>query len=187
MLDPTNKELLADKSIVSDIFTSTTRRFQPIFIKTNDLIKSFDTLDETTIYLSNAYYVRFEADYLVDNLAWSNDRRLNTCDDTLRDKVREGLVGLSEMESGELIVWKKTIEFIKVFDNAALKSLIESLHNLCMKDVAGDSVGIVVNYLSGVLLLLKNCLAIPTNVNGLFNDVIVLIDCDEFVEYMRLI
>ena len=43
------------------------------------------------------------------------------------------------------------------------------------------------SYLKGVLLLLKNCSATPTDIMELLNDVMVSADCGEFVEYMKLI
>lgn len=41
--------------------------------------------------------------------------------------------------------------------------------------------------MKGVLLLLQDCLAIPTDTMGLLNDVMVLADCDEFTDYMKSI
>ena len=72
-----------------------------------DLIKSFKDIDEATIKRSNSYYARYGADCLVENLSWSSDQILNTCDESLRDKVREGLVGVSALESGGPLVLKK--------------------------------------------------------------------------------
>ena len=79
---------------------------------------------------------------------------LNICDELLKDKVREGLVGVSEMESGEPIALKKTLEFIMDVNHAALRSLTEALQNLRMNDVTGENLGTVVSYLKGGLLLL---------------------------------
>ena len=65
-------------------------------------------------------------------------------------------------------------------DNLALCSLTEAFQTLRMKDVPGGNVGTVVSYLKGSLLLLRNCLAIPT-------DVMMTADCDKFMSYMRSI
>ena len=56
-----------------------------------------------------------------------------------------------------------------------------------MKDITGENVGTVVSYLKGALLLLQNCGAIPTDVIGFLNDVMVSADYDEFTSYMKLI
>ena len=65
--------------------------------------------------------------------------------------------------------------------------MIEALQNLRMKDVPGENVGTVFSYLKGALFLLQNFSAIPTNVMGLLNDVMVLVDYDEFTAYTRSI
>lgn len=56
-----------------------------------------------------------------------------------------------------------------------------------MKDVAGENVGTVVSYLKGALLLLKNYGTIHTDIVGLLNDVVVLVDCKEFTSYIKSI
>ena len=124
---------------------------------------------------------------MVENLAWSSDRILNTYKDSLRDRVCEGLVGVSELESGGPLVLKKTLGIVMDVDDSALRSLTEALQNLQMKDVAGWNVGTVVSYLTGALILLQSCGAIPTNVMGLLNNVMVLADCKDFTAYMKSI
>ena len=63
----------------------------------------------------------------MENLAWSADRILNTCEDSLRDKVREGLVGISDLEAGGPLVLKKTLAIVMDVDDSALRSLTEAL------------------------------------------------------------
>ena len=58
---------------------------------------------------------------------------------------------------------------------------------MCLKDISGDNVTTAVSYLKGALMLLQNCDAIPTNMTGLLNDIMMLADCDEFTEYMKSI
>ena len=101
--------------------------------------------------------------------------------------MREGLVGVSALESGGPSVLKKTLDIVMDVDDAALRSLTESLQNLWMKDVPGKNVGTVASYLKGSLLLLQNCGAIPTNTMGLLNDVMSSDDYDDFTDYMKSI
>ena len=124
---------------------------------------------------------------MVENLSWSSDRILNTCEDSLRDKVREGLVGVSALESGGPLVLEKTLDIVMDVYDAALCSLTESLQNLRMKDVPGKNVGTAVSYLKGALLLLQNCSAIPTDTMGLLNNVKSSANCDDFADYMKSI
>ena len=58
-----------------------------IDIETSDFIKSFMTNDETKVRKSNVYCVMFGEDGSVENLAWSLDCILSTCEEPLRDKI----------------------------------------------------------------------------------------------------
>ena len=86
--DPTDTGLIADLARIQ----ASTQILQGTTVNTTNLIKSFKYLDETTIKLSNLYYAKYSASWSIDNLSWSSHYILNTCDDSLRDKVREGLV-----------------------------------------------------------------------------------------------
>ena len=56
----------------------------------------------------------------MENLSWSLDYILNTCEDSLRDKVQEGLVGVSEMECGGPMILKKMLDIVMNVYDAAL-------------------------------------------------------------------
>ena len=101
--------------------------------------------------------------------------------------MREGLAGISDLEAGGPLVLKKTLDIVMDVDDPALRSLTEAFQTLRMKDMDGENVGTVVSYIKGALLLLQNCGAIPTDVMGFLNDVMVSADCDEFTAYMQSI
>ena len=167
----TDTALLLEKENAEKLILSTTSNLQATPIQTTYLIKSFKDIDEATIKRSNSYYARYGADWSAENMSWSSDRILNTCEDLLRDKARKGLVGVSALESGGPLVLKKTLDIVMDVDDTALRLLTESLQHLRMKDVPGKKVGTVVSYLKGDLLLLQNCSAISTDTMGLLNDV----------------
>ena len=71
---------------------------------------------------------------------------LNTCEDSLRDKVREWLDGVSVLEVGILLALKKMSDIVVDVDDSALCSLTGSLQLLRLKDVTGKHVGTGVSY-----------------------------------------
>jgi len=91
---------------------------------------------------------------------------LATCKGDLRDKVREQQVGVSSLESRGPLSLKLILSFVMDVDEAALRSLIQNLQMLCMKDVAGENVGTIVSYLKRALVLLSNCKCLPTDMMG---------------------
>lgn len=180
-------ELLLESATSLASLASCTSDLQTTNITTTNIIKSFKDVDETTIRWIIAYYARYRATWLVENLLWSTDMVLNTCEESLKDKVCEGLVGVLEMEIGGPLVLKNMLGIVMNVDDDALRSLIENLQSLRMKDFPGENVGTVVSYLKGVLLLLENCEAIPMDAMSLLNDVMSSADCQEFTAYMQSI
>ena len=76
-------------------------------IPTSNSIKLLKHIDEATIRQPNTYYAKYGNEYSVEILAWSVDLILNTHKNSLRDKVREGLVGVLDLESGRPLALKK--------------------------------------------------------------------------------
>lgn len=123
----------------------------------------------------------------VENLAWSADRIIGTCEDNLRDKVRKQLVGVLALEAGGPLVLKLALDTVMNIDDSALRSLTQNLQTLWMKDVPGENFGTIVSYLKGDLLLLSNYKKMPTDVMGLLNDTIYSAGCEDFTAYMKAI
>ena len=75
--------LLADLASSKIALASSIQDLNATTIVTTNLIKFFKDLDELTIRLSNAYYAKYGASRSVENLSWSSDTILNTCEDSI--------------------------------------------------------------------------------------------------------
>ena len=71
----------------------------------------------------NRYYSQYGSDYLVENLAWTHDRLLNTCEEPLCNEILEGLVGVDAMEIGSPLLLKLILDIIMDVDDSALLTL----------------------------------------------------------------
>ena len=60
---------------------------------------------------------------MVENLSWSADFILNRCETPLKDKIREGLVGVSPLEVGGPLVLKLMLDIVLDVDDSDLRSL----------------------------------------------------------------
>jgi len=153
-----------------------------VAIKPVDLLKN-----EDTVRVSNRYCSRFGAEYSVENLAWSASRILQTCEESLRNKILKGIVGISLMESSGPLVLKLMLEIIMDVDDSDLRALTTNLQTLRLKDAPGENICTAVSYLKGALMLLQNCSDLPTDTMGLLNNIIISADCDEFSGFMNLV
>ena len=150
-----------------------------------DLLKNYKGIDEETVRVSNRYYSRFGTEYLVENLSWSSVRILQTCEESRRNKILEGTVGISPMESGGPLILKLMLDIIMDVDNSVLRVLTTSLQTLWLKNVPGENIYTAVGYLKGALMLLHNRSELPTDTMGLLNNIMISSDCDEFSGFMN--
>ena len=123
--DPTEPTLLLDKANSQKACDTALFDLEAINIKTLDLLKGFKDIELSTIQQSNKYYAKLVTESTVENLVWSSSHVLNTCDISLRDKVREGLVNVSLLEARGLLVLKKKLEIIMGVDDSSLHSLTQ--------------------------------------------------------------
>ena len=91
------------------------------------MIKKFEDLSKAIIRHLSCYYTMYSTDGLAESFAWEADRILNSCEDSLRNKVREILLGISLLESGGPLMIKIMLNIVMDVDNITLCVLIENL------------------------------------------------------------
>ena len=96
-------------------------------VKQRNLLTDFKDVDMDDIKASSRYYSKFGADYVVENLQWSKDRILATCDATLRGKMCEGLTEISGLEQGGPLVFQMMLEVVMYVDDSSLRSMTERI------------------------------------------------------------
>ena len=161
-------------------------KLESVSLEPTNLLKNYKGITEDEVRTSNRYYSQYRSDYLVENLAWTNDRLLNTCEEPFCNKILEALVGVDAMKIGGPLVLKLMLDIIMYVDDSALRALTQSLQTLQLKDVPGENMCTAVSYLKGALLLLQNCSGLPTDIMCLLNDTMGSADCDEFSWFMNL-
>jgi len=62
---------------------------EAIDVRSIDLLKYFRDLSESAIHQLNKYYAMIRSDATVDNISWSQDMILSSCEESLRDKIRK--------------------------------------------------------------------------------------------------
>jgi hypothetical protein len=87
LLNATDADLQTDQRLATQAVASSIQALNAVEITTIDLFSDFKLVDETTIRRSNTYYAQYGAEYTVENLSWSTDHILNTCEEPLRDKI----------------------------------------------------------------------------------------------------
>ena len=79
--DPTNKELRADLDAAIALNKRATVELEEVPLAHVNLLKNYKGITEEEVRGSNRYYSQYGSDYSVENLAWSNERLLNMCEE----------------------------------------------------------------------------------------------------------
>ena len=136
-IDGSNPDLLSDQRLAQQAVQASIAAVDGIKIHLFDLINNFKGVDESTIRQSHVYYAQYRADYAVENISWSTDIILNKCEEPLRDKIRKGLVGVSEIKVGGPSVLKLILNSVMDVEDSLLRSLIKNLQTLQIKNIEG--------------------------------------------------
>ena len=83
----------------------------------------------------------------MENLSWSGDRILVTCEEPLRDKIWEELIDVCPLELGGPLVFKLMIDIVLHVEDSALRSMTQSLQTMRLKDIPGENVATAFSYL----------------------------------------
>ena len=99
-LNPTDKDLVAEAIISSREVQVVERGVGAMYRTPINIMSRLQDLDESTIRQLNHHYTQYMSTMTVENLAWRSNRILTSCEDSLCNKVRKGLVGVLPLESG---------------------------------------------------------------------------------------
>ena len=81
--DPLNAALQTDLATAVADGNRAIVELEVVTLEPLDLLRIYKGISEEDIRVSNRYYSQYGSCYSVENLAWSNDRLLNTCEEPL--------------------------------------------------------------------------------------------------------
>ena len=183
---PPKLPLLRGKTTANAALDAATNNLNAVEITPLDIVKHFKSIKETTICQSNCYYAKYGASYTAENLEWLGDKLLNSCKEPFKNKIREGLVGVSLEEQIGLLTFMVMLGLIMDVDAAVLRSLTQSVQNFRLQNILVKDVSTDASYLKGALLLIQNCCeALPIDTLGLLNDIMCSASNINFNRYMK--
>ena len=149
-----------------------------------NLFHDVQTTDMNTVKLANQYYMEYGQDYHGENVAWSGEKILNSCDETLRDKLIESTRGWSSLHKGGLTYLKLLMGLIVATSKKSLRSLLNKIASLKLTDFNGEDVGRAVSFLRGANLILKDNDGLPSDFLTLILNIFRETTCLTFKSYV---
>ena len=88
--------VLVVKAVVTS-HLSAEGEIEKVGIILTNLLNPYKDIKKVRVRASNRYYMEYSSVYLVENLAWTTDRIIHTCEDPLRNKILDGVVEVSAL------------------------------------------------------------------------------------------
>ena len=140
--------------------------------------------DMGLVKLANQYFYEYGQDYHGENVAWSGEKILNSCDETLRDKLIESTRGWSPLHKGGPTYLKLLMGLIVATSKKSLRSLLNKVSSLKLTDFNGEDVGRAVSFLRGASLILRDNDALPSDFLTLILNIFKQTTCAPFSAYV---
>ena len=132
---------------------------------TLDLIHNYANIDESQVLASITFLRKYGQDFDLNNLDWSHELLINSCDAILSTKINERLSGYSVKTQGGPLFLYLMLQLIISTSEEASKALLTRLDNLKIHQVEGENV-------LNVVSLVRKAVDRLTLVNKLPDDIV---------------
>lgn len=140
---------------------------------------SFDNVKKST-----AFYMQVGAEYQVENLKWSGEKILASCEESLREKILESTAALDPIFHGGPVYFWLMMQLVSTTSDHAMRCVIDKINKLKLSDFDGESVLHAVTFLRGAITLLKNNNAIPHDLRASIFSMMRQCSTQDFVHFV---
>jgi hypothetical protein len=152
-----------------------------------NLFTDANLIDLPTVRKATAYFNRYGADYHGENLLWSGEKILNSCDQALRDKLVESTRDWHRAEVGGPTYLKLLLNLVLSTSQKSLRTLTDKLGRLQITDFPGENVTQAVSFLRSAILILRDNSSTPADLLNLVLRIFKKSTCDPFRTYVSSI
>jgi hypothetical protein len=136
---------------------------------------------------ANAYFAQYGASYHGENVLWSGEKILNSCDSSLRDKLVESTRDWSKADVDGPTYLKLLLSLVLSTSEKSLCTLTDKLGKLRITDFLGENVTQGVSFLRGAILILRDNSSTPANLLTLVLRIFKASSCEPFCTYVSSI
>jgi hypothetical protein len=185
-----------DQNDMGDIFTipnifvrdSTTGHYVPSTTATAiNLFTDANLVNLETVCHATAYFNRYGTSYHGENILWSGEKILNSCDTSLRDKLVESTRDWPKAEVGGPTYLKLLLNLVLSTSQKSLRTLTDKLGCLRINDFPGENVTQAVSFLRGAILILRDNSSTPADLLTLVLRIFKPCSCEPFRTYVSSI
>lgn len=135
-----------------------------------NLLKKFNGTSVENIKRSTEFWLLSGGDHHVEDIRWSGEKILASCDDSLREKVLESVQSIPSIYHGGPLFFYYMMTFVTTTSDQAMRVVVDKVNRLRLSDFDGENVLVAVSFLRGAIQLLSNNGAVPHDIlNTVFN------------------
>ena len=132
-----------------------------------DLFSDSNKASIELVQKANAYFLEFGANFHGENVIWSGEKILNSCDSELRDKLVESTRSWTVKFRGGPTYLKLLLGLILSTSEKSLRALTDKLQIIRITDFPGENASKAVSFIRGASLILTNNDAEPMDMISL--------------------
>jgi Zinc knuckle len=175
-------------TIPSDVEFNEEKRlwFPTVSSSTIDLFKYYNEVD-TSIIREHGVFLKGMSDgkFTIQNLDWSRDTVLNSCDKELRLKIEQQLNEFPEVERTGPVAFKLMTEHILSVTEGSRRTLEQAFVNLSVNDFNGENVTEYASVARALLTQLENNGAMPSDAIFLLCNGLKKCSTPDFVSFIN--
>ena len=145
-----------------------------------DLFSEANKVSIDLVQKANSFFLEYGKNYHGENVVWSGEKILNSCDTELRDKIIESTRSWDSKFKGGPTYLKLLLGLILSTSQKSLRSLTDKLQILKINDFPGENVTKAVSFIRGAALILSNNDAAPTDIISLVLRIFSTSTCAKF-------
>lgn len=134
------------------------------------LLDKFNITTLDNVKKSSEFWMLSGGDHHVENVRWSGEKILDSCDEPLREKILESTHSLPQIFHGGPVYFFYMMSYVTTTSDQAMRCVVDKLHKLRLTDFDGEDVRRAVTFIRGAHQLLANNGAVPHDMNtSVFN------------------
>ncbi len=157
--------------------------------KTSSKVVSLKTnqsdVDLDTVRKAVAWQKKYGPEHMVEDLAWSQETLLNSCDDDLRKKVQEDLDSFQKSQQGGPTAYKVMMKLVLSASEESMNALIEKFNNWKITDLDGENVGNAKTAINNIHTVLEDNGMLPKDWKNKVFDFFTHSTTQDFVDSVR--
>jgi hypothetical protein len=149
---------------------------------TMNLLKHYSSLDLNTVLLSSEYYAKHSLESIdAENMSWTQELILNSCDDELKHYLMSRLSLLPPEQHGGPTVFMLMVEQIVSNNDHLARALINRLNSFTIPMIAGENIENAAAFIKNV------CLKLPPDIADIVYNIMKTCTVDRFKLHMQIL